>query len=42
MATPLDAVTAIHNAFRRDIAIIDSAGRSVRGSRATHPEVGRR
>jgi hemerythrin-like domain-containing protein len=25
MATPLDAVTAIHNAFRRDIADIDAA-----------------
>lgn len=25
MATPLDAVTAIHNAFRRDIANIDAA-----------------
>ena len=24
MATPLDAVTAIHNAFRRDIAYIDA------------------
>ena len=25
MATPIDAVTAIHNAFRRDIAYIDAA-----------------
>jgi len=25
MTTPIDAVTAIHNAFRRDIAIIDAA-----------------
>jgi hypothetical protein len=25
MTTPLDAITAIHNAFRRDIADIDTA-----------------
>jgi hypothetical protein len=36
MATPLDAVTAIHNAFRRDIADIDAAAlASARGEQNT-------
>ena len=32
MAGPIDAVTAIHNAFRHDIALVDAAAlESVRG-----------
>jgi hypothetical protein len=42
MTEPLDGVTAIHNALRRDMAIIDAAARdSARGKRGLAPTVER-
>ena len=42
MAEPLDAVKAIHNAFRRDMAIIDAAALdSARGKPGLTPTVER-
>jgi hypothetical protein len=40
MTTPLDGVTAIHNAFRRDMADIDAAAlASARGDKRAAAEV---
>jgi hypothetical protein len=42
MAQPLDAVTAIHNAFRKDMAGIDAAAlAAARGESGLEPAIGR-